>query len=66
MQDALNSLALLTALQIGDCSLDIPEANVVIQLSGHAGSRRQEGQRLGRTLRAKTTPGQVRICITYE
>lgn len=39
--------------QVGDNSLDIPEANVLIQISSHAGSRRQEAQRLGRILRAK-------------
>ena len=38
---------------MGDNSLDIPEANVLIQISSHAGSRRQEAQRLGRILRAK-------------
>lgn len=40
-------------LQVGDNSIDIPEANVIIQISSHAGSRRQEAQRLGRILRAK-------------
>jgi hypothetical protein len=39
--------------QVGDNSLDIPEATVLIQISSHAGSRRQEAQRLGRILRAK-------------
>lgn len=44
--------------KVGDNSLDIPEANVLIQISSHAGSRRQEAQRLGRILRAKRTkPG---------
>jgi DNA excision repair protein ERCC-3 len=38
---------------VGDNSIDIPEANVIIQISSHAGSRRQEAQRLGRILRAK-------------
>lgn len=31
-------------LQVGDNSLDIPEANVLVQISSHAGSRRQEAQ----------------------
>lgn len=31
----------------------MPEANVLIQISAHGGSRRQEAQRLGRILRAK-------------
>ncbi|CAK0736769.1 General transcription and DNA repair factor IIH helicase subunit xpb2 [Coccomyxa viridis] len=39
--------------KVGDNSIDIPEANVLIQISSHAGSRRQEAQRLGRILRPK-------------
>jgi len=39
--------------KVGDNSIDIPEANVIIQISSHAGSRRQEAQRLGRILRSK-------------
>ncbi|KAK5101078.1 DNA repair helicase RAD25 [Lithohypha guttulata] len=39
--------------KIGDTSLDLPEATVLIQISSHYGSRRQEAQRLGRILRAK-------------
>ena len=46
-------------VQVGDNSLDIPEANVLVQISSHAGSRRQEAQRLGRILRKKKArPGQ--------
>jgi superfamily II DNA or RNA helicase len=44
---------MLFSIKVGDNSLDIPEANVLIQISSHAGSRRQEAQRLGRILRAK-------------
>lgn len=39
--------------KVGDTSFDMPEANVLIQISSHGGSRRQEAQRLGRILRAK-------------
>lgn len=39
--------------KVGDNSFDLPEANVLIQISSHGGSRRQEAQRLGRILRAK-------------
>jgi DNA excision repair protein ERCC-3 len=39
--------------QVADTSFDLPEANVLIQISAHGGSRRQEAQRLGRILRAK-------------
>ncbi len=39
--------------KVGDTSIDLPEANVIIQVSSHFGSRRQEAQRLGRILRPK-------------
>lgn len=39
--------------KIGDNAIDLPEANVLIQISSHFGARRQEAQRLGRILRAK-------------
>ncbi|KAK8361301.1 hypothetical protein V6Z12_A03G030900 [Gossypium hirsutum] len=52
--------------KVGDNSIDIPEANVIIQISSHAGSRRQEAQRLGRILRAKAlyvmNPNKFRAC----
>jgi superfamily II DNA or RNA helicase len=38
---------------VGDNSIDIPEANVIIQISSHAGSWHQEAQRLEHILRAK-------------
>jgi len=39
--------------KVADTSFDLPEANVLIQISSHGCSRRQEAQRLGRILRAK-------------
>ena len=42
-----------SVFQVADNSFDLPEANVLIQISSHGGSRRQEAQRLGRILRAK-------------
>jgi len=39
--------------KVADTSFDLPEANVLIQVSAHGGSRRQEAQRLGRILRPK-------------
>ena len=41
--------------RVGDTSIDLPEANVIIQISSQFGSRRQEAQRLGRILRPKQT-----------
>ncbi|EAN80572.1 DNA repair helicase and transcription factor protein, putative [Trypanosoma brucei brucei TREU927] len=39
--------------RVGDVSVNLPSANVVVQVSSHGGSRRQEAQRLGRILRPK-------------
>ena len=39
--------------KVADTSFDLPDANDLIQISSHGGSRRQEAQRLGRILRAK-------------
>ena len=44
--------------KVGDTSIDLPEANVIIQVSSHFGSRRQEAQRLGRILRPKSFTAQ--------
>ena len=40
--------------KVGDTSLDLPDVNVIIQISSHYASRRQEAQRLGRILRPKS------------
>lgn len=42
---------------MGDTSIDLPEANVIIQIASHFGARRQEAQRLGRILRPKARVG---------
>jgi len=52
--------------KVGDNSIDIPEANVIIQISSHAGSRRQEAQRLGRILRAKQRPPGAKLARADE
>lgn len=60
LQNFQHNPALNTVLlsKVGDTSIDIPEANVLIQVSSHYGSRRQEAQRLGRILRPKPRSGQ--------
>lgn len=50
-ENTFNSLLLS---KVGDNALDIPCANVVIQISFNFASRRQEAQRLGRILRPKS------------
>ena len=44
---------------MGDVAIDLPDANVLIQVSGHGGGRRQEAQRLGRILRPKSAAMQA-------
>jgi DNA excision repair protein ERCC-3 len=44
--------------KVGNFALDLPDANVLIQVSGTFGSRQEEAQRLGRILRPKSD-GQV-------
>src|SRR5258706_16119047 len=39
--------------RVGNFAIDLPEANVLIQISGSMGSRQEEAQRLGRILRPK-------------
>ena len=41
--------------KVGNFALDLPDANVLIQVSGTFGSRQEEAQRLGRILRPKTS-----------
>ncbi|KAG8346276.1 hypothetical protein TRVL_02892 [Trypanosoma vivax] len=46
--------------RVGDVSVNLPSANVVVQVSSHGGSRRQEAQRLGRILRPKAVASNGR------
>jgi DNA excision repair protein ERCC-3 len=47
------SLRTLVLSKVGNYSLDLPDAEVMIQVSGTFGSRQEEAQRLGRVLRPK-------------
>jgi len=65
--DAVVQVNTVFLSKVGDNSIDIPEANVLIQISSHAGSRRQEAQRLGRILRAKKAkPGDTILFCTLH
>jgi DNA excision repair protein ERCC-3 len=50
-----NPMAIRTLIlsRVGDIGLDLPEANVAIQVGQLGGSRRQESQRIGRVMRKK-------------
>lgn len=46
-------LKVLILSKVGNFAIDLPEANVAVQISGSYGSRQEEAQRLGRILRPK-------------
>ena len=47
-------IKLLVVSKVANFAIDLPDANVAIQISGTFGSRQEEAQRLGRILRPKT------------
>src|SRR6476469_7280529 len=47
----------LVVSKVANFSIDLPEANVAVQVSGRFGSRQEEAQRLGRLLRPKADGG---------
>ncbi len=47
-------VATLVVSKVGNFAIDLPDANVAIQVSGTFGSRQEEAQRLGRILRPKS------------
>lgn len=47
------SIMRLIVSKVGNFAIDLPDANVMIQISGTFGSRQEEAQRLGRILRPK-------------
>jgi DNA excision repair protein ERCC-3 len=54
-------LGRLVVSKVANFSIDLPEANVAIQVSGTFGSRQEEAQRLGRILRPKADGGRARF-----
>jgi DNA excision repair protein ERCC-3 len=49
----------LVVSKVANFSIDLPDANVAIQISGTFGSRQEEAQRLGRILRPKSDGRQA-------
>jgi len=47
------TVKLLLISKVGNFAIDLPDANVLVQVSGTYGSRQEEAQRLGRILRPK-------------
>jgi len=51
--------------QVGDTSIDLPEATCLIQISSHYGSRRQEAQRLGKLFSGFSHPTRAWLIRTF-
>ena len=49
----------LIVSKVGNFAIDLPDAAVLVQLSGTFGSRQEEAQRLGRILRPKANNGRA-------
>lgn len=47
------TIKILVVSKVANFSIDLPDANVAVQISGTFGSRQEEAQRLGRILRPK-------------
>lgn len=52
-------LPVLVVSKVANFAIDLPDANVAIQISGTFGSRQEEAQRLGRILRPKSGGGRA-------
>ena len=59
-------IPLLIVSKIANFSIDLPEANVAIQISGQFGSRQEEAQRLGRILRPDGGQATFYSLVTAE
>lgn len=56
----------LVLSRVGNFAIDLPEANVLVQLSGTMGSRQEEAQRLGRVLRPKPGGATFYTLVTRD
>jgi DNA excision repair protein ERCC-3 len=57
---------LLVVSKVANFSIDLPDANVAIQVSGTFGSRQEEAQRLGRILRPKDKVARFYTVVTSD
>jgi DNA excision repair protein ERCC-3 len=57
----------LVLSKVGNFAIDLPDANVMVQVSGTFGSRQEEAQRLGRILRPKEgEPARFYTLVTRD
>ena len=57
---------LIVVSKVANFSIDLPDANVAIQVSGSFGSRQEEAQRLGRVLRPKADGAHFYSLVTRD
>jgi DNA excision repair protein ERCC-3 len=57
-------LKVLVVSKVANFSIDLPDANIGIQVSGSFGSRQEEAQRLGRILRPKEKAARFYTLVT--
>lgn len=56
----------LVVSKVANFAIDLPDANVAIQVSGSFGSRQEEAQRLGRILRPKEREAHFYTVVTQD
>jgi len=59
-------IKLLIVSKVANFSIDLPDANVAVQVSGSFGSRQEEAQRLGRILRPKKDGAHFYSVVTRD
>jgi DNA excision repair protein ERCC-3 len=59
-------ISMMIVSKVANFSIDLPDANVAIQVSGTFGSRQEEAQRLGRILRPKETGAHFYSIVTRD
>ena len=61
-----SQIKVLVVSKVANFSIDLPDANVAIQVSGTFGSRQEEAQRLGRILRPKAKKARFYTVVTAQ
>ncbi len=59
-------ISVLLVSKVANFAVDLPDANVLIQISGSYGSRQEEAQRLGRILRPKKNASYFYSLVTHN
>lgn len=66
VREALAAKSLCVVSRVGDEGLSLPNLDRVVEFEFHAGSRRQEVQRMGRVMHGQESKGEHHILMTKE